>query len=67
MPPWQIMFILFVVTALINFYRVDLENKNEKPGLQNILLIIQFITGFLSLPVTFVGFAIIMLYMSRKK
>ena len=67
MEPYQIMFILFVISALINFYRVGLENRNEKPGLQNVLLVLQFITGFLSFPVSLVGFGIIMLYMSRQK
>lgn len=65
MSAWQIMFILYIVSALMNLYRLGLEDRSERPGLQRVLLIVTFITGFLSLPVTLFSFGILSLYSNR--
>lgn len=63
---YQIMFILYIITALINYYRLRLEDENRNQGLQNVLLVLTFILAFLSLPITLVSSGISYLYSKRQ-
>ena len=63
--PWLIMFVLYVVTSIINIWQLKLEDSNSNPSLQKILVILMFITGFLSLPITLVSFGIIYFTVAR--
>ena len=65
MNPWLIILILASVTALLNYYRLKLEDKGEKPKLQNILIWITLIMGFFSLPVIIVFLGLDTLYSNR--
>lgn len=56
--PWLIMFVLYVVSSIFNFWQLKLNDNNSNPFLHKILIILMFITGLLSLPITFVSFGI---------
>lgn len=60
-----IIFILYVLAALLNFYRLRLEDSLCYPHLQNVLLVVSIIFAILSLPVSVVCFCIGQLYMGR--
>ena len=62
----KIVFYLYIITALLNYYRLRLEDDNKRPVLQNIILIITLITGLLSLPLTLASLGISMLYSNRR-
>lgn len=63
---YQIMFILFIVTALINYYRLHLEDEKRNQGLQKVLLVLTCVLAFLSLPITLVSLGISYLYSKRQ-
>ena len=60
-----IMFGLYVITAILHYWQLKLEDSNSSYGLQNLLCIVTLATGFLSLPITLISFGIQFLYANR--
>ena len=60
-----IIFILYILTGILNYWRLTLEDRNGSEALQHILFIITLITGFLSLPLTIPSFMLLTLYTGR--
>lgn len=62
---WQIMFFLYVISSILNIWQLKLEDNNESPGLQKLLILLMIVTGILSLPVTLISLGINYFTVSR--
>ena len=60
-----IIFILYIVTGILNYWRLALEDSNSSNGLQNTLFGITLLTGLLSAPLTVPSFVLLFLYTRR--
>lgn len=63
---WGVMFAIFVIAALLNYYHRCLEENNKHPILEKILFPICLILGFFSLPISIVLWPIYRLYVKME-